>query len=367
MRSAFVSGERCATRYDDRVTSACTRLLAVLPFALSCGGGSGSSDASTTDSSAEAGPSSAPDDDGSSAPGDDAPATTDASTTTGSATLATTDDGGESTGPPPGGPGGSLQFFGNGGTYDDRVLVRIDDPTSEAAGPAVDVGGDDFTIELWLRPDPAANGNTIECGAGFSWVGSNIVVDRDRHSQSPSFGLGIAGGAIAFAVSGPDGDAMTLCGTADVLDDAWHHVAVQRRRSDGEMQIWVDGELDAAVDGPDGDVSYPDDGVPLDVCPGGSCDYSDPFLSIGAEKHGYGGISYAGLADELRISAILRYDAAFPPPDAPFDVDGSTAGLYHFDEGRGIDARNATGGVDGELRYGGDPPGPQWSDDTPFR
>jgi hypothetical protein len=271
-------------------------------------------------------------------------------------------------GPP--GPGGSLRFYGNGGLRGDRVLVRIDDPADARAGPPIDVGDRDFTIELWMRARAADNPNpAIGCGDTNDWVTSNIFVDRDRHSQPPSYGIGIANRRLVWAVQGPGGDPVSHCGSAIVTDGAWHHVAVQRRRSDGRMWIWVDGALDFEGDGPDGDISYPNDGVPLDVCPDGSCDYSDPFLSFGAEKHGYSGISYNGYLDEIRISTTLRYTTPFPPPTAPFSPDADTVALYHLDEGAGTTTADSSGvAADqrGELVRGGDPPGPDWSNETPF-
>ena len=291
-------------------------------------------------------------------------------------TTASNDGGSESssessadTGPPPSGSG-SIEFFGNGGLYGDRVLITLDDPETVEAGPPVDVGDEDFTIELWIRPDAGANANPmISCGATNDWVTSNIIVDRDRHSQPPSFGIGIAGGVIVWAVQGEAGDPWSMCGTANVLDGGWHHVAVQRRRSDGWLWLFVDGVLDAEVDGPDGDVSYPDAGEPMDVCPGGLCDYSDPFLAIGAEKHGYGGISYTGLVDELRISTTLRYDdGGYAVPGSPFAPDGDTVGLYHFDDAKGEVATDATANAShGQLVLGGRPEGPQWADADPWR
>ena len=91
---------------------------------------------------------------------------------------------------------------------------------------------------------------------------------------------------------------------ASVLDNQWHHVAVQRRRSDGFLSLYVDGTLQASADGPDGDVSYPDNGVPGNFC-GGPCTNSDPFLVLGAEKHDAGAAfpSYEGL---LRRAADLQ-------------------------------------------------------------
>lgn len=298
------------------------------------------------------------------------PATSGATTTTaGNTTSATTTSGTtSSTGGPPGVEGaGSVEFFGNGGLYGDRVLIPVDDPSNDDPGPPVDVGANEFTIEFWIHPDPAGNPNpAITCGDNYDFVTTNIVVDRDRHSQGRAYGVGIAGGLIVFAINA-DAGARTLCGQTRVDDDAWHHVAVQRRASDGQMWLFVDGQLEGQVVGPAGDVSYPDDGVPLDVCPAGSCAYSDPFIALGAEKHGYEGISYAGTFDELRISNTLRYTGNFDPPTAPFEPDASTVGLFHFDEGEGVAANDVSSmPTPGELIYGGDPAGPQWSTDSPW-
>lgn len=268
------------------------------------------------------------------------------------------------------GPGFSLRFFGNGGLDDDRVKIRIDDPMNSLPGPPVDVGATDFTIEFWMKANASDNPNpALSCGNDNSWVGSNIIIDRDRHNQPLSFGIGIAGGVLVFAVNGEFGD-RTLCGQTMVLDDGWHHVAMVRRISDGFMWILLDGEVDASDDGPDGDISYPDDGVPLNVCPGGLCDYSDPFLVFGAEKHGYSDISYNGLLDEVRISTSLRYTGSYSVPGGPFATDGDTVGLYHFDEGQGSSAADSSGAPggpsDGTLNVGGTPEGPQWTADHPF-
>ncbi|MEM6992404.1 MAG: LamG-like jellyroll fold domain-containing protein [Myxococcota bacterium] len=348
--------------------------VVVMALGLGCGsggeqstGGGGSSGAGAT-GSGPAATTAAPDDggtgsggaDGTSGPG---PGTSGSSEGGPAGTGSSSDDG-----PVPRGSG-SIRFFGNGGLYDDRVLITLDDPATTEPGPAVDVGDEDFTIELWIAPEPDGNPNpAISCGSSNDWVTTNIIVDRDRHSQPPSFGLGIGGGVLVWAVQGEFGDPWSMCGTTNVLDGAWHHVAVQRRRSDGYLWLYVDGQLDAEVDGPDGDISYPDDGQPMDVCPGGVCDYSDPFLAIGAEKHGYEGISYDGLVDELHISTTLRYDADFAPPTGPFVADANTVGLYHFDDGAGTVAADASGnGVDGALMVGGRPEGPQWSDEHPWR
>lgn len=276
-------------------------------------------------------------------------------------------------------PSYSVRFYGNGVSDIDRVKIRVDDPynSNDEPGPPVDVGATDFTMEFWLKGTLIDNrAASIACGSGnFSWISGNIVVDRDRFSSGGrDFGISLAnGGRIAFGVENTTGQNHTLCGTINVLDGAWHHVAVERRRNDGQLWIFVDGQLDAQAGGPNGDISYPGASFPDSNC-GGPCVDSDPFIVIGAEKHDYDRTNYpsfSGFFDELRISRTLRYLAAFSRPGSAFAPDALTAGLYHFDDGPGApvaaDAATVAGApTNGEVRYGGSPAGPAWSSDTPF-
>lgn len=266
----------------------------------------------------------------------------------------------------------SLRFFGNGVDDIDRVKIRIDDPATATPGPPADIGATDFTLEFWMKATAAENqAPAVSCGSNIAWINGNIVVDRDRYNQDRKFGLSIAGGRLVFGVSGDGTGDETICGTSDVLDGLWHHVAVQRRRSDGRLWLYVDGALEAQGDGPGGDISYPDDGVPGSFC-GGPCTNSDPFLVIAAEKHDAGSAypSFSGWIDELRLSSVLRYAASFTRPAAPFVPDGSTVALYHFDEGSGsvvTDSSGAPGGPShGTRSFGGSPAGPEWSADVPW-
>lgn len=263
----------------------------------------------------------------------------------------------------------SLRFFGNGYGDIDRVKIRVDNPTTanEPARPA-DVGAKSFTIEFWMK---TAKGNTAgpqTCGWGnVNWIYGNIVVDRDRYNQGRKFGLSLAAGRLVFGVTNGAGESRTICGDTDLRNGKWHHVAVQRRRSDGMLWIWVDGKLEAKGDGPNGDVSYPDGGVPGNYC-GGPCTKSDPFLVIGAEKHDAGSSypSYHGWLDELRLSDVLRYEAPFTPRRRQFTLDARTAALYHMNEGSGNVVGDARGLSDGVRKFGGDPAGPVWSSHSPF-
>jgi glucose/arabinose dehydrogenase len=251
----------------------------------------------------------------------------------------------------------SLRFHGNGAPDIDRVKIPVDDPANANPGPPADVGAGDFTIEFWMNAAAADNTTAaVSCGANTAWIDGNVILDRDRSGADRKFGVSIAGGVVVFGVSGDGTGDLTICGARPVLDDRWHHVAVERRRADGWMWLFVDGVLEAEADGPDGDVSYPDDATPSSP--------NDPFLVLGAEKFDTGA-AYDGLMDEVRISSSLRYEGVFTRPTSPFSTDADTAALYHLDEGVGAvagDAADAAGGPsDGALLPGGSPSGPEWT------
>ncbi len=261
--------------------------------------------------------------------------------------------------------GHSLRFFGTGTGDIDRVKIAIDDPLTTSPGPPVDVGAGDFTVELWIKANAAENtAPAVACGANVSWRNGNVVIDRDRLNLDRKFGVSIAGAKVVFGISGDTTGSLTLCGTSAVLDGKWHHVAVQRRRSDGNLWLFVDGNLEAQGVGPGGDISYPDGAAPADP--------NDVFLVLGAEKHDAGPAfpSFSGWIDELRVSTKLRYSVSFPRPGAPYVPDLYTAALYHFDEGDGAtlyDASGASGGPsNGQIKRGGANDGPAWAPKSPF-
>lgn len=251
--------------------------------------------------------------------------------------------------------GSSLRFFGNGTGDIDRVKIQISPQV-----PA-DVGASDFTIEFWMKANPGDN-NAGNCVAGSDgWMNGNILFDRDvlGNGDFGEYGISLFNDGIAFGVNnGTSGDG--ICGTSNVADGFWHHIAVTRRFSDGRLELFVDGVRQASLDGPDGDLSYNDSHS--------NPDPNDPFLVIGAQKRDDpGSLAYNGWIDEIRISTNLRYDNTneFTRPSANFTNDGNTAALYHFDEGSGniINDSSGAGTSDGVRNFGGSPAGPIWSPD----
>ena len=251
---------------------------------------------------------------------------------------------------------GSLRFFGTGTGGIDRVEIAIDPQVP------VDVGVGDFTIDFWVRTSSIMFTwvDTCTTGAG-GWQSGNVVVDRDRmgNGDHGDYGIAITRGGVAFGVSKGAAGA-GLCGTVNVVDGTWHHVAVTRVASTGALALYVDGNPDGTATGPTGDISYRD---------GATGAAKDPFLVLGAEKHDTASSrSFSGWMDELRISTTVRYTAAFTTETAPYAVDADTAALYHFDEGDGNNLGDARAMSPGMIKVGDTPTGPVpvWASATPF-
>jgi hypothetical protein len=127
--------------------------------------------------------------------------------------------------------------------------------------------------------------------------------------------------------------------------------------------------LDAAGDGPDGDISFvrgadgPCSGASATACA------EDPYLVLGAGKGGAAGQgSFTGWLDEIRVSATLRYTETFAPAGYLI-ADAASAALYHLDDlpavgsclGSVIDSSGAGGGPShGHCLRGSDGVAPDW-------
>ncbi|MBL8095028.1 MAG: hypothetical protein JNL73_12740 [Anaerolineales bacterium] len=264
-----------------------------------------------------------------------------------------------------------LWFNGSAFVNNGRVQIPID-----TGARGADVGAADFTLEFWMRALPGQNmafdatrtpANT--CDVNDGWIKGSVVLDRDIVGAAAygDYGLALAGGRVTFGINnGLAGT--TLCGVTDVTDGSWHHVAITRRRSDGWLKIWVDGRLDAEVDGPDGDVSYQDGRT------GGAV---DPYLVVGGRKIDSDPVlkpSFTGWLDELRFSNSVRYSATFTPVGR-FALDAAVTALYRFDDGSGpgactgsvSDSYPASPAAAGACVYGGNPAGPLWAiNDNPL-
>ena len=249
----------------------------------------------------------------------------------------------------------ALRFYGNAVSQIDRVRIPLEDGASTQY--PVNVGAGDFTVEAWLRCAYADNASTAtDEDARYS----NIVYDRDSWGEQRGHVWGVTRDGsgnliVCFGQAGAGTTWATIFSTSDIGDGEWHHVAVTRNQSTGQVRIWVDGVSEASGTYDTTNWSYP---AGHTVGSGQDNEYA----VIGTEKHdvGYG---YDGELDELRISDSVRYTATFTPARR-FEPDANAVGLYHCDEGSGttlVDFATVSGApTNGELLVGGSPSGPVW-------
>lgn len=233
----------------------------------------------------------------------------------------------------------SLRFHAMPGGSD-RALIAIDDdaPGTDASSPA-DVGAGDFTIELWLAgthaddPSPPSEPGSF---ADERWRGGRVVLDRGVHGASErTYAMALLDGRVAFFTGRGDGTQQderdTTVGAIDVLDGAWHHVALVRDTQSGRKRVYVDGALDreSPPATSQADLSYPDAGL-------GLAHALDPFVCIAASKDDSSS-GFAGRVDELRFwsSARAQRDVAALMRRRLLPDEPGLAAEFRFEEGQG--------------------------------
>jgi hypothetical protein len=264
----------------------------------------------------------------------------------------------------------SIRFFGYG--YDDTDRVKIPLVTGITSLP-VNVSHD-FTVEFWIKSEEGTNllGAGVATGNNDDWTLGHIIVDRDIFGPGNfgDYGISLANGRIAFGVNNGS-SSYTLLGFGDIRDGMWHHVAVTRSFSSGQLRIFVDGAINATGTGPTGNISYNPSRSLTNSCGEGSdpC-VNEPYIVLGAEKHDYDPMTYPsfdGWMDELRISDVIRYSSNFTPLASEFSPDANTVALFHFNEGSGTYIGNSAGTPDGTLFPHPNSNNDHWSSDSPFQ
>lgn len=251
--------------------------------------------------------------------------------------------------------GYGLQFFGGGNSDTVDKVYIVCNPSD-----TINVGQSDFTIEFRLRAPASLQDGTATAGANYSWINSPIIVDRDLIGSVGSggdWGISMTDGRITFGLENSAGSQRTIIGTTDLRDDRWHHVAVTRNRTNGDMAVYVDGVREAVqTSGPSGDVHIASNS--------GSSTWNR-YICLGGEKHAldWPQGQWIGYLDELRISTNLRYTGtSYTVPSGRFTSDANTVALYHMDEGTGTTLIDTTGNANGTLNVGGVSNGPQYQD-----
>jgi hypothetical protein len=134
------------------------------------------------------------------------------------------------------GGGQAVQFDGASGCIQISSSVLQQKPHSENTS---------FTIAFWMKTSQTG-------GSGSQWTAGAGLVDGDVAGSASDFGISLLGGRVAFGCGRGVADTVadkTLLSTVSVNNGQWHHVAATRK-SDGAMQLFVDGNLQASGSGP---------------------------------------------------------------------------------------------------------------------
>jgi hypothetical protein len=170
------------------------------------------------------------------------------SATTGGAAGSATTGGGA-------GPGGAGGAAGSGASdastpdasnADAGTVEAAGDSGITCAGYALELEGlgylqvnrmvqDDFTLEAWIK--------TITSFSGTNFYDGNGLIYADVGGVANDFGSSILSGKFAFGVGNPD---TTITSTTMVTTGQWVHVAATRRKSTGEIQLFVNGQLESS-------------------------------------------------------------------------------------------------------------------------
>lgn len=203
------------------------------------------------------------------------------------------------------------------------------------------------TIEMWFRPDTILKSDTHDPDYTFLFaknLSGNIAGDVGLTWKR---GYGTLQGFIQ------DGTATTDVFTEqEIWQPRWTHVAYTWDTNDS-MRIFVNGVLQSDIE-PDSEG---------ETCPGVASGAHKLVIGSGSSNLLYDRFeTFRGQIDEVRISAVARYTDDFTPATEPFEPDAYTLALWHFDEGSGDVASDATGnGFDGIL---GDPDSAGLADPT---
>lgn len=204
----------------------------------------------------------------------------------------------------------------------------VDDYVNAGSGPSLNLTTA-VTIDAWAKMTTSVSGIVYTMGGGGTYSGYQLY-------------WAASSGYLRFELRDTSRSEGSYCDVASPSLNAWHHLAAVWSSSSGTtMRVFVDGVLQSSI--------------------AGTCSFNGPIgapsvnANIGRSQP-YGAY-FAGAIDEVRVSSVARYTAAFTP-QRRFTEDGNTVGLWHFDEGSGTTAYDSSGNANnGTLTNG-----PAWVD-----
>ncbi|MFT5517100.1 MAG: hypothetical protein ACI80V_003239 [Rhodothermales bacterium] len=241
----------------------------------------------------------------------------------------------------PWGSGGAIHF-----TRFERDRVEIRDAAS-----LFPLQMDQGTVEMWFKPDSVLTNDTHN--PDFTYLFA-----KNLGGNNPGdLGLGWRRGEGRALFFMQDGVTTTNLESSERVDEVffprWYHIAAVWNTADS-MRIFIDGVQVSSIES-----AVPLLGGQMAMAIGnGAADLWNDRIE-----------GFPGLIDEVRVSVNARYTENFDLPTGPFDMDALTLALWHFDEGSGDTAADATGngfvGTLGGFNSDGAPDPasvPQWVD-----
>ena len=208
----------------------------------------------------------------------------------------------------------------------DRVEIR---DAASLLPPTLNRG----TIEMWFRPDSLITSNTHPP----DWT--YLFAKNLSGNNAGDLGIGFPRGEGRIDFFMQDGSTTASTFTSEDTNESffprWYHLAATWNTVEGKMRLFLDGVLVDEVDS-----TIPLEGGTQQIAIGGG---NEDLWNSRFE-------SFRGQIDEVRFSAVDRYTTDFELATVPFEPDQFTIALWHFDEGSGTMAADATGnGFTGTL------------------
>jgi hypothetical protein len=174
-------------------------------------------------------------------------------------------------------------------------------------------GSSPFTIECWIRPRGKNTNFPIVVANDTTFASANNFWGiYDRHASVAGTKFALFTTSFWFTVANQP----VLTSTTTVVINTWYHIAITRNAAN-LWTMYVDGTSEATRTF----TGTLDGGTVRNIRAGMGPVQNDN--------------SFFGYIDELRISSIVRYTANFTPQTTPFQNDGYTRLLQHFDGANG--------------------------------
>jgi hypothetical protein len=93
---------------------------------------------------------------------------------------------------------------------------------------------DDFTLSCWFRTSQSVG------SAGGAWYSGVGLIDSEVAFTANDFGLAVVGGRVTFGTGNPD---VSIYSPLPYNDATWHQAVATRVKSNGAINLYVDGSF----------------------------------------------------------------------------------------------------------------------------